>query len=225
MEFKFIINNVFKPEGKLTIHLGDSSLAKGLLKYFNKRILRKGGIKNKKYNCAVIRLDKFKDADEYRNSIKGKNSADYFARRCTKLGYTFQKIDPNQFIDDIFEIHTSASERQGRKMEESYLVKVERWPNDHENNWFGVFNSTNKLVGYIWLVKTNELGLMNRILGHNDHLKQNIMYLLAVETIANEIHLGEHKIIMYDTFGAKKNGLVLFKNRIGFKPYTIHFVK
>jgi hypothetical protein len=41
--------------------------------------------------------------------------------------------------------------------------------------------------------------------------------------VSEFIHAKESNFIMYDTFGQVENGLVLFKKRIGFKPYTVNF--
>jgi hypothetical protein len=65
--------------------------------------------------------------------------------------------------------------------------------------------------------------LINRILGHGDFLKDNVMYLIMTRVVSEFIHAKESNFIMYDTFGQVENGLVLFKKRIGFKPYTVNF--
>ncbi|HRO75007.1 MAG TPA: hypothetical protein PLP27_02530 [Crocinitomicaceae bacterium] len=223
--FKFVWNNFFKPYGKITIQLGSSEIALRYKKYFNQRSWRRLFIPNKKYNCAVLNLRNFATHDDYLTTVKGKNSADYFSRRSSKLGYYWKVFNANEYIDAIYEINTSASNRQGRTMDTSYLTKVTKWPNDEQNAWIGVFNQEDKLVSYIWLVLTQELALMNRILGHGDYLKDNIMYLNNLGVIS---YLYEHKkqvhFLMYDTFGRTQNGLALFKKRIGFKPYTVNFV-
>lgn len=223
MDFKFLYNNILHPEGKIEVKLGSTDLAKGYYKNFNKRSPQKAFLKNKKFNCAIIQLHNFISENEYINSVKGKNSADYFSRRCEKLGYTFKSFDPNEHIDEIYEIHLSASERQGREMDASYLLKVDNWPSNDENTWYGVFDKEGKLVAYLWLVILNDLALINRILGHKDHLNNNVMYLGTLKTIVTEIKINQRKVIMYDTFGSKKNGLVLFKKRLGFKVFTINF--
>lgn len=224
-DFKFVWNNFFKPFKKVTIRLGTSEIAIRLRTYFNKRSARRLFIPNKKYNCAIIELRRFDSYEAYQATIKGKNSADYFSRRSEKLGYTWKTFNPNEFIDAIYEIHTSSANRQGRSMDANYLVKVNEWPSDTQNVWIGVFNTENKLVSYIWLVLSDELALMNRILGHNDFLKDNIMYLNNLGAIS---YLYQHQksvdFLMYDTFGRTQNGLTLFKKRIGFKPYTVNFV-
>jgi hypothetical protein len=224
-DLKFLINNFLYPEGKIRVKLGDSSEGINYLNYFNKRSLKRLFIKNKKYNCSIIDASSFKSELDYYSTIKGKNSADYFARRCEKLGYTFTKFDPNQEIESIYKINTSTNTRQGKLMEGSYLNKVEKWENSESNEWYGVYSKENELVAYLWSIKLNELVLINRILGNFNHLNNNVMYLLTSRFIGNVIVQGGVKYIMYDTFGRKKNGLVLYKKRIGFKAFTVNFTK
>ncbi len=222
-KFKFLIKNILSPEGKVIIHLGKSELSKRLLKYFNSRSWKRGFIKLKKYNISLLPIAIFSNGEEYLTLVSGKNSAAYFSRRCTKLNYTFHKLNPNMFINDIFEINTSSSERQGRTMDESYLIKVEEWQHDEENKWFGIYSLEGKLVAYAWTYEVGEIALINRILGHGDYLKDNIMFLLMTNIVSYYIALNKTKFIMYDTFGKVENGLVMFKKRIGFKPFTVNF--
>lgn len=223
-EFAFLWNNIVHPYGKVTISLGNEENGNRLRKYFNHRSWKRLLIPNKKYNCSVINLSVFTDFEDYLKTVKGKNSADYFRRRSMKLGYEWRAFDPNQYIDAIFSINTSVGARQGREMDSNYKQKVAHWPNDENNTWIGIFNSDGDLVSYVWLVFANELVLINRILGKAQFLKDNIMYLNTLGAI--EYVFNEQKAIylMYDTFGRKSNGLVLFKKRIGFKPYTVYFI-
>jgi hypothetical protein len=205
--------------------LGNSLNAQRILKSFNRRYLRKGFIKNKQFNIAIIDLSEFKSEGDYIQSVKGKNSADYFSRRCEKMGYTFESFDPNDEIEQIYNINSSSQERQGKSMAASYLEKVLTWPNESGNTWYGIFDPEGILVAYLWTIELNEMTLLNRILGHQEHLKNNIMYLLLTKYITNAIVDRKAKYVMYDTFGKFQNGLVMYKKRIGFKPYTVNFMK
>lgn len=226
--YNLLIKNILHPFGKISISLGSSLNAIRLIKYFNKRTVRRFFLKNKKFNVALISLVEFDTPEEYMRTVNGKNSAFYFSRRCEKMGYKFRHFSPNDEIDAIFEINTSSAQRQGKEMDESYRTKVERWPEDDVNRWFGVYSNEGILVAYIWTYVVGEMVLINRILGHKEHLKNNVMYLLITKVICVFIgQRNEHKdrinYIMYDTFGRRDNGLVLFKKRIGFKPYTVNF--
>lgn len=221
-----LVHALRNPEGKATIALGSSPLGKNYWHYFTKRHYSKLFIPHKSIGCAIIPLSKFSEPHEYRVSVKGKNSADYFARRSLKMGYTTGYFNPNDYLDAIHQIHTSAEERQGRKMDADYLKKVTLWEYDDQNKWWGVFGENDQLVGYVWLIELGELTLMNRIMGHAGHLKNNIMYLMCVEMIEFLIaHRDPQSVrfLMYDTFGLEKNGLTLFKKRLGFLSYNVKF--
>jgi hypothetical protein len=222
-DLQFLAKNILQPYGKIEVSLGTSEDGKRYLKYFNKRSIKRIFTKFKKYNCSILDTKLYENQERYISTIKGKNSADYFARRCEKLHYTFREFDPNLEINAIFYINTSVNDRQGRKMDDSYLKKVTQWPSNEYNVWYGVFSKDGNLVAYLWAIKMNELCLINRILGHEEHLKKNVMYFLIVSFIKEIFNSMKNRVIMYDTFGRKENGLVLFKKRIGFKPYTVNF--
>lgn len=223
-DLKFLVKNIFRPEGKISIQLGNDIGAKRYLNYFNQKSWKRGFIKNKKYNISLLPISSYQNPEEYLLSVNGKNSAYYFSRRCEKMGYSFKPFDPNSKIDAIYAINMSADERQGRKMDEAYRTKVLEWPSDEANIWYGIFSSDQELVGYVWTVNIGELTIINRILGHQAHLKNNVMYSLVTNVIGKAIEEKLVRYIMYDTFGRKQNGLVLFKKRIGFKPYTVNFI-
>lgn len=222
-KYKFLLNNILSPAGKVSIHLGNSETADRLLVYFNTRKWNRGFLKLKKFNISLLPIDQFSKDEDYLASVNGKNSAAYFSRRCSKMGYTFQSFNPNDEIDAIFEINTSSTERQGREMDESYKLLVTEWPNDDVNNWFGIYSKEGKLVAYVWTYVVGEMVLINRILGHGDYLKENVMYLLMTSVVSTFVNDNRINFIMYDTFGKFENGLVMFKKRIGFKPFTVNF--
>lgn len=224
-KYQFVLKNILSPEDKIQIHLGDSETSGRLLKYFNSRSWKRGFLKLKKFNISLLPIASFSTDEDYLNAVNGKNSAAYFTRRCAKMGYTFQAFNPNDAIEAIYEINTSSTERQGREMDESYKMKVEEWPSDQVNQWFGVFTKDGKLVAYVWTYVVGEMVLINRILGHHDFLKDNIMYSLMTNVVTVFIKQNEINYIMYDTFGKVENGLVMFKRRIGFKPYTVNFIR
>jgi hypothetical protein len=222
-KYKFLINNILSPTGKVSIHLGNSETAIKLITYFNSRSWKRGFLKLKKYNISLLPIDQFSKEEDYLASVNGKNSAAYFSRRCSKMGYAFRAFNPNDQIDAIYEINTSSTERQGREMDESYKVKVNDWPSDEVNQWFGIFTAEGKLVAYVWTYYVGEMVLINRILGHGDYLKDNVMYLIMTSVVSKCVKSDEINFVMYDTFGKVENGLVMFKKRIGFKPYTVNF--
>lgn len=220
---RMLYNEVLFPKRKADVSLGTSAEGLRSLKYFNKRSWSKAFLRHKRYNCAVIDVSVFTTPDAYVATVKGKNSADYFARRCEKMGYTFQAMDPNTHWQSIYDINHSSQNRQGKTMDASYLNPLERWPNDEVNRWYGVFDNSHNLVAYLWSVHMKDLMLINRVLGHDDHLKNNIMYFLSVRFVMECVCSKAARYVMYDTFGRGDNGLALFKRRIGFQHYRMNF--
>lgn len=194
-------------------------------KYFTK-LHRLKLFKNKTLGVALIDLKKFANFEEYYKSVNGKNSAAYYSRKALKRGYKFVEIDRNNFIDDIFNINTSVQMRQGKNMASSYLVKVDSYMNESNYKYFGVVDSDGKLVSYCNIGFYGEFSLIVTLLGHHKHLNDGIMYLMMIKF--NEIMFNEYKdkgyqYIMYDTFFGASQGLKMFKNKLGYKPYKVEW--
>lgn len=204
---------------KLEIYLDNDITGKGLFNSFSKRHPKLFLIRRKTIGVAIINKNDFKSADEYLKSVNGKNSAAYYARKAKNSGNEFKEINPNEFADAIHEIHCSSGERQGKKIDVAYHKKFENYPINSNNIYYGVFNKE-KLVAYLWIVKSGDLMLMNRIMGHSEFLGQGIMYLLVTEFLTNSFLFNE-KYIMYDTILGGGEGLKLFKKRCGFNPYKV----
>ena len=227
MNFKKIKNIIteIRTLPKITVSMGGDEYGNKFFPYFTKPHPRYFLFKNKTLGVALINLSDFKSPQEYTKSVNGKNSAAYFSRKAIKLGYHFKSIIPNQFVEQIYLINTSASQRQGVEMEISYKEKKNDYPLDKYNNYFGVFKE-DRLVAYLWLVQTGELVLVNRILGHAEHLDGGIMYLLLTSFTEHVITtIPKAKVIMYDTLFGASTGLKMFKNRCGFKPYKVNWIK
>lgn len=180
-------------------------------------------IKNKTWGVELINVNEFESFDSYIQSISGKNSAVYFARRCAKMNYMFSEFDPNERQTEILDIHQSAADRQGRGIDGHYMEKLQ-YPIDNENKYYGVILE-NSLVAYVWVRSSGVLSIFNRIMGHNDHLKNNVMYLLSVETMKQLFANRHTSFVMYDTFFGATDGLRMFKKRIGFKPYRVTWAR
>ena len=91
----------------------------------------------------------FGSKEDYLQSVNGKNSASYYSRKAKKRNYTFQEIDPNEFLNDIFEINTSSLSRQGRQMDKSYLQKKERYEEKSYIKRYGILDEEKKQLDNI----------------------------------------------------------------------------
>lgn len=220
-KIKPLINAIFKGT-KVEINLPRSNpLAIDFFHYCTKLHPFFKVIKHKTHAVALLNIEKFDTSLDYLNSIRGKNSAGYFARRAENAGYRFTEIDPNQLKDEIFEINTSAPVRHNKKMPESYTDKNMTYPVNEFIKYFGVFKG-NKLVAYLYLRDIGDIWHINRLLGHIDFLKDGIMYLLLVKTISSIIENKRlARYVLYDTFLGSTDGLTLYKKRIGFSPYRV----
>ena len=125
--------------------------------------------------------------------------------------------------NEVFEINNSVAFRQGKEMDKSYQ-EFRNYPINDNNLYFGVYNG-GILVSYLWVVKSGELAILNRLLGHQDYLKDGIMYYMILSYIEYELSVkSKTQIVMYDTFFGASDGLKMFKNRCGFKPYRVKWM-
>src|SRR5262249_27342184 len=154
--------------------------------------------------------------DTYLNSVSGKNSSAYYRRRCQKSGYSVREIDPDQFNTEIHTINVSMPERQGRKMDPTYIAVKSSYREEGEWLYLGVCNSSGALVGYLFIHKIGEVAYVGPVLGHGDFLKDGVMYLLFTEAVSSLIQSSNCRYFMYDMFFGGSEGLRLFKTRIGF---------
>ena len=148
------------------------------------------------------------------------------AWRAERLGYRFAEIDRSLYSDDIFEINTSLAERQGRPMSAGYLEhhqqgRLPDYPCDRHNiRAYGVLTGE-KLVAYMTLYRVNELALVSMILGHGDHLRNDIMWLLFAGMVEDQAGLGGW--LYYNLWNSGQDGLRYYKERVGFHEGDIRW--
>ena len=222
--FKKIIEIIKLPRVKIVFVDDDKTgELKELYHHFTRRHSKYFIFRNKTIGVMLYKLPK--SVEEYENMITGKNSVSYYTRRCTKLGYYTKYFKQKEFIDDIYAINTSTDERQGYKMTDAYLNKPEIEKEKKCIDYIGVFNKEDTLVGYIRLIKTKNVYVVGKLLGHNDYLKDNIMYLLLHDLTEDLIKKNAKndyvQYFMYDTYFGGTDGLRLFKKRNCFVPYRV----
>lgn len=218
-KFRKIIGEILKlPIISVTLDRSEEGIR--LFKNFTRQHTKYFIFKQKTLGVAMIKLQDFANSEAFTQSVNGKNSAAYFSRKALRECYIFRTINPNDLENSILEINNSAGNRQGRAMDDSYKSAL-KYPTNANNLYFGVFKE-DILVAYLWVVKTGELALLNRLLGHADHLNNGIMYLLVTKYVENEIiEKGKTHFVMYDTFLGAGEGLKMFKTRCGFRAYRI----
>jgi len=194
--------------------------------------------------------------DEYLSQMRKvhKGNAVRDANKAKKMKYYCKEFARQNHIVDIVDINLSSEIRQGRKMTSSYQKSVEEmggYPaveaeipelisNTDYNKLFGVFSPQEnhkqgklsldcKLCGYISFTRMGEISLYGQILGHCDHLKNGVMYLLN-EFIVNLVSAKDTpdfrgiKYIMYGSHCSGTDGLKMWKKRTLFKPYYLNIL-
>ena len=176
----------------------------------------------------VALLDLPRSFDEY---LAG-GSREYVRRqrrRAEKAGFHYAIVSPLDHLDDILAINRSAPTRQGRPMREAYLDRervrdsfIDR-PEVH-----GVLDADGRLWAYAATDRMGDAYLVGILLGHADVLAQGAMYYLISEVvrwcIGSRAADGTPHWLMYDTFWGASKGLAYFKERMGFRPYTVEWV-
>jgi hypothetical protein len=175
--------------------------------------------RRKTWGIALIDLDSLKSQETYYKSVSGKNSAAYFSRKSQKNGYDIYAFDPNALQSEMLEIHRSVEIRQGKSIDSSYLRPM-AYPENTFNTYYGIFKD-GKLAGYIWAIRSGELLVINRIMGHKNHLDQGIMYALVLYVVELAFGMDSIRFVMYDTLLNASEGLKMFKKRTGFMPYRV----
>lgn len=149
------------------------------------------------------------------------------ADRSHRLGYRFEHVDFAQFDDDIFEINQSLEQRQGRPMSDGYThwIRHSSLPDypcaAHRTITYGILDGR-KLRAYLTLHRSGELGLVSMILGHGDHLRSDIMYLLFHGLVHDQA--GSGGIFFYNRHDSGQDGLRFFKERLGFREGSVEWI-
>lgn len=148
------------------------------------------------------------------------------AARADRLGYRFAEVERREFEDDVFAINTSTETRQGRAMSASYRERQTFAGNPlvcphHHVYTYGVLRK-GILYAYLWLYRCGQVALVSSILGHADRLRDDVMYLLATETVRRQTDLGG--VAFYNMHNSGTDGLRFFKERLGFQPAGVEWL-
>lgn len=173
-----------------------------------------------KYGAGASAMPLPRRYDEY---LAAHRTARKRAQRCRALGYSFGPVTRSMYEDDIFEINNSKAERQGRLMDPAYRTK-QSYRNDpevvcpwHANYFYGVVDADGRLRAYTWTYRCGDLLMLSTILGHGDHLKNDVMYELVTGVIASHAN----GTLFYNLHRSGTDGLRYFKERLGLSPTDI----
>jgi hypothetical protein len=175
--------------------------------------------------CSVLPIPA--SVDEWRDAHRtARKRADRAARR----HYWAHPIGRHKYADDIYAINTSAAVRQGRPMASGYSVRPSEQPLPvypcarHAIRTYGVLDERASLVAYLWLYRSGQLALVSQVLGHADHLENEIMYLLFQNVLAYESMIDPDGFVVYNRHDSGTDGLRFFKERIGFEPMEVEWL-
>jgi hypothetical protein len=183
-------------------------------------------IQRKKWGVALLPLP-----DSFDDYLKGKaqDSLRKHRNRCVRLGFRFAKVNALERIDEILAINRSMPERQGRPISPEYLDvdALRRFFGDRQD-CYGVLDDCGVLKAYMDVPVVGDVALIARLLGHSDALDKHVMYLGITEIIRElserKKRDGRPKWLMYDILFGAHAGLRHFKERLGFRPYTVRWV-
>lgn len=183
----------------------------------------RGTVDRPKYRqgAAIMEMPESREAWEAEHRTARKR-----AWRSERLGYRFAEIDRSQYSHDIFEINTSLAQRQGRPMSPGYVEyrqqgKLPDYPcRRHAIYTYGVLQEE-RLIAYLTIYRVFQLVLISMILGHGDHLKNDVMYLLAAGMFEEQAQLGG--FAYYNRWDSGEPGLRFFKSRLGFTEGDIRW--
>lgn len=178
---------------------------------------------------AVMDLTRFINADQWIYALNATKRYEY--RRSMALNYASRGIsmaERNLYLQDIFEINTSSLCRQGRKMDENYLIfPIQLTDNeqcrDHYTQFFGCFLSK-KMVAYSNIHVVGEIAAVSMLLGHSWHQKKaGIMVNLFHAIIQYLIDRNVKYLIYHHAYGGTL-GLQEFKRSLSFFPNTLEII-
>lgn len=149
-------------------------------------------------------------------------------RKAINSGFSFKPFAATERIEQILQINRSAPERQHRAIPDSYTDEVQVGEFcQYVQNLYGVFSQDGDLVAYSYAPVLGDIFLFSRILGHANYLDLGTMYLLVsgvtYHMIENRLPRGNPEWAMYDMFWGASPGLRFFKERLGFRPYRVHW--
>ena len=164
--------------------------------------------------CAVLELPNNTATWREKHRTARKRADRAFIR-----GYNFvAPLLRHRRADEIHRINTSAPVRQGKPMAAGYHRRPSETPlpvypcERHGIHSYGVEDPDGVLVAYAFIYRAGDLALVSQVLGHADHLADEIMYLLIQGVIGRE----KNGYLVYNRWDSGTDGLRFFKERLGF---------
>jgi len=176
---------------------------------------------NKAMGAALIDLSRFDSPASYLHAVRRHGHAGHQSRKAAARGYRLRRIDRNEHLDEIHAIHVSSPERQGRPMDDSYLMRRTAYPDEPHCECHGVFDAEGRLAAYCNIALYGNFVSTDQLMGYKNN--DGIMYLLLSSIICGLIEARQVNWFMYDTWFGAQQGLRQFKRHVGFQPYRARY--
>ena len=206
---------------RIAIDLYGDEQAEAAYRAFTARHPRFKVTSAKRWGAALLRLPESLDAYLAASSLPRRKR-----RQALKAGFRHEVVHPLAHLDDILAVNRSAPTRQGRAMSAGYVdpdAVARSFARDQPID--AILDAEGRLRAYAVVPDLGDAFVFSQILGHADDLEHGIMYLLVSEAIGRCIDRqrpdGSPHWLFYDTFWGASDGLVFFKQRLGFTPYTV----
>jgi len=166
------------------------------------------------------------DFSDYLKSIESSGMRNI--KKAKRLGYTFARIEFNDYIDGVWDIRKSAPVRQGAMAADFMDTRPEEQTNPksanlyHDYPYFGIFDEKGVLAAYAGCCLAGDVIELSHFYGHAEHQKNGVVPLVIV-SIAEYV-LENHpniKAYMYDGYIGASPTLKRFKKKFGFLPHHV----
>jgi hypothetical protein len=210
---------------RVRIEVGGDERARATYAVFTARHPRVPITSAKRWGVALLRVP-----DSYDDYLsRGSRHLRRKLKHAQSAGYHYAPVVPQDHLEEILEVNRSAPTRQGRRMAERY-VEREQVVREHEDDTkvHAILDSSGQVRAYAVTHDLGDATVFSKAIGHADALPQGVMYLLIAEVVRECIEArrasGRPTWLMYDTFWGASAGLAYFKERLGFRPFTVDWV-
>ena len=149
-------------------------------------------------------------------------------KKASRNGYIFRRIDFNDHLADVGEIHRSTSVRQGPMSSEfqddpTPLADPKSRTNCHDYVYYGVLKE-GKLFAYGSCLVAGEALLLTNVFGH-DEFKSDAVVPLLITAIAADAYerYPQVRYYVYDKYYGAGQTLRRFKKKFGFASSIVHW--
>jgi hypothetical protein len=209
------------PRVKVVLSRGEAD-EEATLRRFRSRHPRYKVVRLKAVGVALLPLDDITDVEDY---LSTRRTARRGVRRASKLGYSARAFHADDRRAELLDVHSSLPERQGRPIDAEYLDPDARWETGPHIEYLGVFRD-DVLVAYGKVEYAGDIAAIARVMGHGDHLRNGVMFLLTAEIVGHvrSVRPQTH-YLLYDMFFGAGAGLREFKTHLGFRPHYVRWTR